>query len=172
MRQFKLTDDQSDDFYNHMFLIDKFAEELSTDAVMIVKTWYSCFKKNKKWYWIDRDLKAFLKTITFSNNIKLVNSSIGYSYLSKQSNTLWSAGFKVSRIVELTGLPLDVVQKDTEKLWKIIDFINTNMTFIYRNYDIFTDLKQYYNSPYVLTEKYYHHMEQCILKVDEWNLEE
>lgn len=172
MQQYKLSEDQSDLFYNHMFLIDEFTESLNSEAIAIVKKWYSCYNKNKKWYWLNRNLKSFLGTITSTDSIELIHSSIGYSYLTKHNNTSIESGFKIKRLMKLTGLSAETIQNDTEKLWKITEFMNKNMSFIYRNYDIFTDVRQFYKSPYSLNEKYFRHMELCSTVVDEWNLED
>ncbi|AGC34782.1 hypothetical protein [Escherichia coli] len=171
MQQYNLTEEQSDIFYHHMFLIDEFALKINSEAIDILKKWYSCYNKNKKWYWFNRNIKSFLKTITYTDSIELIHSSIGYSYLTKHNSTMMLSGFKVERISKLTGLSLETILYDIEKIWKTIELMHKNMSFIYRNYDIFTDVRQYHNKPYVLDEKYYNHMEVCSKLVDDWNLE-
>ncbi|WOL22649.1 hypothetical protein [Escherichia phage vB_EcoM_JNE01] len=170
--QHKLSEDQSDVFLHHMFIIDKFFEGLNAEATAIIKKWYKAYKRNKKWYWLNRDMDSFIRKITYKDTIELKRSSMGYSYLSKTHEESWNIGVKVSVVVDMTGLPQSVIQEETEKLWKIVEFMHDNISFVYKNFDAFTDIKAYNRSPYVLSDKLYHHMELCKAYVKEWNLEE
>ena len=170
--QYKLDEEQSKVFMRNMYLIDSYSEKISTEAVSIVNYWYNTYTSNCKWFWIERSMKSFLRSIAKLDGLELYEGTMGYQYISFREGSGWVTGMKVDKIVELTGLKLRDVVLDADKVWRAALFEYQNSSFIRKNFNIYNDVKHYCKPPYTLDDKLLNHMKNCELFISENNIKE
>lgn len=160
--QYKLTEDQSTDFFNNMQAIETYAEEISNYGVKKTREWYNEYLKNIKWYQRVRSYASFLRAIGSFDGLEIYNSStLGYSYLSHYKHSGWCNGIKLKKLSKMTGLSITELETETQAVWGSVRFMYLYSSLLYKNIEILHDLKTYSTIPYTVDSRTLTHLKSC-----------
>lgn len=169
--QYKLTEEQSTEFFNNMVAIDDFAKNISTYSMKKVKEWYKLYLENIKWYQRTRSFDSFLRAIGTFDGLQVFHmQTMDYEILIPYKFA-WCNGIKLKKLSKMTGLSITELEDDVAKVWTAARFMNAFSTFIYRNHSILGDVKEYSTIPYTVNDSTLKHLKGCAGIVKDYNIE-
>ena len=155
---YKLTEEQSTDFYDKMLLIEDYARNLSSTAVELARSYYEMYKVecSKHWWWREKSFTWFLSTIGNDKGYALYKaeqSSYGFDYLNTRHLSGWVFKTKAKRIAKLTGLDISDVVGTCDVIQRAAWFMFGNSGLLYDIRTTREKFEKYCTVPYTVDEK-------------------